>query len=254
MFEPLQITAHLAGSIALARPEDLSLDGILAAQILRRHYGDEFYYLPDPKERMMFARLPLEMRGKPSPEIQRMETGDVWFDVKEQIQDKSLWYWSCSSAQINIRARDTHYWNKRFDTQPSLSDHIDFGGRVEKILIEQGRYKAYHMPLPTLVTEEIVWYASGDAEPIADLLQCVGALGKKRSYGNGAILSVDVQPIEQDWSEWHKNELIRPVPGPLFDQTQATPLDIQHIAYRAPQWHTNNQTWCVTKAVRHVTE
>ena len=235
--QPLQITAYVAGSISLARPEDLALDGLLAYQVLRKHFGSDFYTLPDPKEVLYFARLPLEMRG----ESVSVQTGDL-FPVE------SLWYWACSSAQIAVKGRDTQYWNKRFDTQAALSDHIDFGGRVEKILIEQGRYKAYHMPLPTLVCDKVVWYAYGDAEQIADLLCPIMAIGKKHSQGNGHVIQWEIEPIAEDWSEWKDGKLMRPIPGPLA--RGITPLDIQYIAYRAPQWHSSNQMMCVVKGMR----
>jgi CRISPR type IV-associated protein Csf3 len=237
MPQPLQITAYVAGSIALARPSDLALDGLLAYQVLRKHFGSDFYSLPDPKEVLYFARLPLEMRG----EAVFTQTGDLF-------PSKQVWYWACSSAQIQVKGRDTHYWNKRFDTQPALSDHLDFGGKVEKILIEQGRYKAYHMPLPTLVCDKVVWYAYGEMEPIADALCPIAAIGKKRTSGNGYVLRWEIEPTSEDYSEWKDDKLMRPIPGPLAQGM--TPLDIQHIAYRAPQWHTANQAMCVVKAVR----
>lgn len=246
--QPLKITAYVAGSIALARPEDLALDGILAYQVLRKHFGDEFYHLPDPKETLFFAKLPLEMRGTPSPLMTMLHTGAKWIEPPYLLDD-SLWYWSVSSAQIAIKGRDTIHWNKRFDTQAALSDHIDFGGRVEKILIEQGRYKAYHMPLPLLVCDRVVWYAYGEMEAIADLLTGIASIGKKRTSGNGSILRISIKPMGQDWSEWRDGTLMRPIPGPLAQHI--TPLDIQHIAFRAPQWHSANQCMCVTKGVRH---
>lgn len=244
--QPLCITAYVAGSIALARPEDLSLDGLLAYQVLRKHFGDEFYTLPDPKEELRFARLPLEMRGKPSKKIEAMQTGDIW--QSRTVQDDSCWYHACSSAQIAVKGRDTQYWNKRFDTQAELSKHLDFGGRVEKILIEQGRYKAYHMPLPTMVTDKVVWYAVGDSEQIADFLCPIMAMGKKRVQGNGHVLRWTIEPMAEDYSEWRDGVLMRPIPGPLAHSM--TPLDMQHIAYRAPQWHPMNQALCVVKALK----
>jgi CRISPR type IV-associated protein Csf3 len=251
VMQPLQITAHLAGSISLARPQDLALDGILAVQVMRRHYGNDFYTLPDPSEHLMFARLPLVMRGKPTASVESAETGYVLWDSATRTRDESLWYWSCSAAQIDVHARDTQYWNKRFDTQPGLSDHIDFGGKVEKIIIEQGRYKAYHMPLPTLVTDKVTWYAYGEREAVANLLQGVSAIGKKRVQGNGYCLRWDVEPIADDWSEWRDDQLMRPLPGPLVDAEQIRPLNMEYIAFRAPQWHPLNQAMCVTKAVLH---
>jgi len=234
----------------LARPEDLALDGLLSYQILRRHFGEEFYFLPDPREHLLFCRLPLEMRGDPSPRIQNMRTGDRWIVPAENIADKSLWYWACSSAQIEVKGRDTQYWNKRFDTQASLSDHIDFGGKVEKILIEQGRYKAYHMPLPTLVCDKVTWYAYGDIDKVSDLLKDIRACAKKRSYGNGSILRWEITQIQEDWSTWKVNKLMRPLPRQLGASVQWELFDMQHTAFRAPQWHPGNQTMCVTKGQR----
>jgi len=246
----IKITASIAGSIALARPQDLSLDGILATQVLRAHYGNDFYTLPNPSEHLRFARLPLELRGRPSPEVAQADTGYVLFDVATRHKDDSLWYWACSAAQIHVKARSTQYWNKRFDTQASLSDHIDFGGRVEKILIEQGRFKAYHMPLPTLVCDKVEWYAYGDGEHVALFLQGVSALGKKRAYGNGAVLRWEIEQRAEDESEWHAGQLMRPIPGPLVNLDSVTPLHLEHIAFRAPQWHPLNQAMCVTAAHR----
>ncbi len=252
MDQPMRIIAYLAGSIALARPEDLALDGLLAYQVLRKHFGSDFYTLPDPKDVLYFARLPLEMRGAPDASVERLQTGEVWYHRGQGIADESLWYWACSSAQIEVKGRDTQYWNKRFDTQASLSDRIDFGGRVEKILIEQGRYKAYHMPLPTLVTDKVTWYAYGDMEAVADVLIAIVAMGKKRVQGNGHVLRWEITPMDEDYSLWHDDRLMRPVPGPLLRGIQwDIPFNLQHSAFRAPQWHAANQALCVVGGKRH---
>lgn len=247
--EAIRITAHVAGSIALARSEDLALDGLLAYQVLRKHFGEEFYHLPSPHECLYFARLPLEMRGRPSPIIRQLPTGAKWMEPGTDTMDDSLWYWSCSSAQIEVKSRDTQYWNKRFDTQAGLSDHIDFGGRVEKIIIEQGRYKAYHMPLPTLVCNKVVWYAYGDAAKISDLLSPITGISKKRSQGQGHVLRWEIEVMQEDWSEWRDGWLMRPVPAPLAGEMlkQGGGWNMQHIAFRAPQWHPANQMMCITK-------
>lgn len=247
---PLKITAQMAGSIAIARPEDIALDGILAYQVLRRHFGGEFYYLPNPQEVLYFAQLPLEMRG--SPEVQKLATGDVWMNTGQGIVDESLRYWSCSSAQIQIKGYGTLHWNKRFDAQASLSDYIDFGGKVEKVIIEQGQYKSCHMPLTVIKCDSVRWYVYGDKGGIENLLSDVPAIGKKRAQGNGTVLKWTVEQIPEDYSEWKSGDLMRPIPGPIFDQSHATPLDIQHIAFRAPQWHSANQCMCVTSAKRRL--
>jgi hypothetical protein len=251
MFSPVKVTAYLANSIGMARPQDLALDGILAAQALKRHYGAEYYYLPDPTEHLHFARLPLAMRGRPSGALGAAETGYVLWDAATRAKDESLWYWACSSAQMTIEARDTNHWVKRFDTNPKLSDYIDFKGKRGKIIIEQGQFKAYYMPLPVLIAEKIEWYAYGDVEQIAPLLRPIIALAKKRSQGKGHVLRWEIEEITDDWSEWHNGQLMRPIPGPLVDHTQIRPLNMEYIAFRAPQWHPLNQAMCVTKAVLH---
>ena len=235
--QPLKITAHLASSIAISRPEDIALDGLLSYEVLRRHFGADFYTLPDPKEQLLFAALPLAMRGAHI----EAATGDLF-------PTATCWYWACSSAIVDVKGRDRQYWNKRFDTAPALSDHIDFDGKREKVLIEQGRFKAYHMPLTTVVASAIVWYAYGDRDVIADILCPVAVIGKKRVQGNGRVLAWEIEPIAEDYSEWRDDTLMRPLPMPLVDVTAITPLDMQHIAYRAPQWHRANQCLCVVKA------
>jgi CRISPR type IV-associated protein Csf3 len=248
--QAMQITAYVAGSIALARPEDLALDGILAYQSLRKHFGEEFYFLPAPKESLCFASLPLEMRGSPSERIQALSTGNTWIDAEHK--DASLWYWACSSAQIDVKGHGMQHWNKRFDTKASLSDHIDFAGKREKILIEQGRYKSYHMPLPTLVCDTLRWYACGDLERVAELLLPVMAMGKKRAYGNGHVLRWEIVPMYEDFSEWRENCMTRPIPGPLLQGVEwAEPFNMQYMAYRAPQWHNANQALCVVGGKRN---
>ncbi|WP_220211498.1 hypothetical protein [Reticulibacter mediterranei] len=249
--QPLSVTAYLAGSIALARPSDISLDGLLAYQVLRRHMGNDFYTHADGREVLCFARLPLEMRGEIPEAVSKLQTGDVWMNPRQGIIDQSFWYWSCSSAQTVVAARQTQYWNKRFDTHPALSNHVDFGGRVEKVIIENGRYKAYHMPLSTLITDKIVWYAYGNLEEIRTLLTPITAIGKKRSYGNGMVMRWSVEPMEEDWSEWKEQELMRPLPGAtaLHWATRGA-FDLEHRAFRAPQWHPANQAMCLSKGRR----
>jgi CRISPR type IV-associated protein Csf3 len=246
MFEPLAITAYLESSIGIGRPEDISLDGILTHEVVRKHFGYSFYTLPDPKEILYFARLPLEMRGFPSERIQGLQTGDIWID--KEHQDSSPWYWACSRTQLEVKGRGTLYWNKQI--AENMTDSIDFQGRRGKIIIEQGQFKSYHMPLSTLITAKALWYAYGEKEQIADLLLPIMALAKKRDQGVGHVLRWAIEPTMEDYSEWKDGKLMRPLPV-IGNWQEVTPTDIQHIAFRAPQWHTANQQMCVVAGVRH---
>lgn len=246
MFEPLAITAYLESSVGIGRPEDISLDGILAYEVLRKHFGYSFYMLPDPKEVLYFTRLPLEMRGLPDKRIQALQTGEVWID--KNTPDINPWYWACSSTQMQIRGRDTLYWNKQI--AESMTDSIDFQGRRGKIIIEQGQFKSYHMPLTKLIASKVMWYVHGDKEQIASILLSIMAIGKKTSQGNGRVLRWVIEPTMEDYSEWKDGKLMRPLPV-VGNWQEVTPLDMQHIAFRAPQWHPANQGMCVISGIRH---
>jgi CRISPR type IV-associated protein Csf3 len=246
MFEPLCITAYLESSIGVSRPEDVSLDGILAHEVLRKHFGYSFYSLPDPKEVLYFARLPLEMRGLPSERVQELQTGALWID--QAHQDISPWYWSCSRTQLQIRSRATQYWNKQI--AESMTDSIDFKGRRGKIIIEQGQFKSYHMPLAKLIAARAWWYVYGDKEQLATLLLPVIAIGKKTAQGQGHVLRWTIEPTLEDYSEWKDGKLMRPLPV-IGNWQEVTPLDMQYVAFRAPQWHPANQQMCVVAGVKH---
>jgi len=108
-------------------------------------------------------------------------------------------------------AEGKDHWNKRFDSR--FMDLVDFGSRRGKIIVEQGRYKAYHMPVFYYAALRIEWYAVGDRAEIERLLCCVTHLGKKRSQGYGRVIRWEVEPIEQDWSIWKDGRLTRGVPA-----------------------------------------
>lgn len=240
--EPCTVTAWLAGPLAVTRPEDLALDGLTQWALLTALLGEQFYTLPGPRKSPLFVRLPLALQGPAAARIARFRSG-FWPDIARDFQDQP-WWWACSSAElVDVAARETHYWNKRFDTREAdlLSE------QTKTVVIENGRYKAYHQPLPTVVCRAVRWHAVGDSTALATLLSEIGYLGKKRAYGEGAVARWEVTPAETDHSLWTaEGRLARPVPVESIPATWAETPVSQFIAYRAPQYLPYHQALCWT--------
>ena len=110
------------------------------------------------------------------------------------------WYYACSWARPQpwwvAEGRDA--WVKRFDSR--LSDIVDFQGRRGKVIIEEGTYKAYHMPIYYRSALRIEWYCVGDKVGIKHLLERMTHIGKKSAQGWGRVAKWDVVSWPHDWS------------------------------------------------------
>lgn len=210
MYENLKVTAYLqCGAITDAY---CPLDGILYYQGMRDRYGPQDYTVPGGHT----GQNPLTAQVVP---LQKLNPGPAW-------------YYACSFAQWShpsIEAQD--YWNKRFDNP--LADLVDFGGKRGKVIVEQGRYKAYHMPVYYRHALSVSWYVVGNKQRIEELLSTCTHIGKKIAQGWGAVLRWDVQPFRHDWSVTGPNgELMRAIPDPNGDG---------HYGIRPSYWMANNQ-------------
>jgi len=187
-FEPLRVTAYLRAGIVSDRW--LPLDAILLYQASRMQYGVQVATLPGGEAEKADVRMPLAIVHPSEPH----------------------WYYACSWAQPQPWwvAEGKDYWNKRFDA--GFAYLVDFGGRRGKVIIEQGRYKAYHMPIFYYAALKVEWYCVGDRAGIKALLSTVRHIGKKRSQGWGAISRWGVEPWNEDWSVWRDGKLARGVP------------------------------------------
>jgi hypothetical protein len=188
-YEPLRITAQFRTNVICDRW--LPLDGILWYQAHRLAFGPEQATVPG---------------GSPGA-----KRNGVHMPLKIINHGTSDWYFACSWAQPQPWwfAEDTSYWNKRFDMK--YSDLVDFGKRRGKVIVEQGKYRAYHMPVFPRVAQRAFWYCLGDRQEIEFLLSTMTNIGKKPSQGWGRVLWT-VEPWDEDWSLWHDGELMRGVP------------------------------------------
>lgn len=209
MFEPLKITAY--PRVGIQCDEYLPIDGILYAAAMRQKHGPEILTTPGQPTDAESVLLPLdchEMHGE--------------------------WFYAASFAQWEAPHTDGQsFWVKRFD--PQHSDLIDFQGRRGRVIIEQNRYKAYHMPIYYRHSLEVSWYVVGDKQRIEDLLQAVTHIGKKTAQGNGRINRWKVELWYADCSLYNDNgKLMRAIPergGILY-------------GIRPSYWDSRNQVEC----------
>jgi len=215
-FEPLRITAYLRTGVISDRW--LPLDAILLYQASRQRLGPQRRTIPGGESEGKAVSMPLQIVHPGEPD----------------------WYYTCSWAQPQPwwieEGRD--YWNKRFDQ--SFAYLVDFGYRRGKVIIEKGRYKAYHMPVFYYAALRIEWYCIGDRTGIEELLSTVTHIGKKRSQGWGRVSRWEVESWPEDWSIWRDGRLMRGIPvQDVCDSDKA--FHLQYYGVRPSYYRQANQ-------------
>jgi CRISPR type IV-associated protein Csf3 len=215
VFEPLRVTARLRTGII--SDQWLPLDAILLYQASRDAYGPQIATSPGGEPEKQGIGMPLAIVHPGEP----------------------YWYYACSWAQPQPwwAAEGRDHWNKRFDQ--GFAHLVDFGGRRGKVIIEQGRYKAYHMPIFYRVADKMEWYCVGDRKRIEALLSTVTHVGKKRVQGWGRVIRWKVESWPKDWSVWRDGRLTRGVPAE--DVAGKGMFDFVHYGLRPSYYRWENQ-------------
>lgn len=144
------------------------------------------------------------------------------------------WYYAASFAQWGPHVDGMDHWNKRFDV--AHADLIDFGTKRGNVIVEQGQYKAYHMPVYYRSALWVSWYVVGDREELHRLMPHITNLGKKAAQGWGAVLRWEIVPWPHDWSVY----------GPDGAVMRAVPAqDGILTGFRPSYWLPKNQSHCL---------
>lgn len=214
-FEPLRVTAHLRTGVI--SDQWLPLDGILLYQACRRQFGAQGATLPGGGAVCKLASVPLKIIHPGEPH----------------------WYYACSWAQPRPWwvAEGKDHWNKRCDL--GLAHLVDFHGRRGKVLVGQGRYRAYHMPVFYRVALRVDWYCAGDRADVEALLSTMTHIGKKGTQGWGRVIKWDVEPWPEDWSVWRAGKLTRGIPA--TDAAVTGPVNLMHYGLRPSYYRKQNQ-------------
>jgi CRISPR type IV-associated protein Csf3 len=209
-FIPLRVTAHL--QCGVISDTYLPLDAILHYQHMREALGSQIVTVP----------------GETTPH------GDIPDMQIAKRGTRPDWYFAASFAQWGVATDGLDHWNKRFDQQHGHL--VDFSGKRGKVIVEQGAYKAYHMPVAYRHALTVTWYLVADQAWVTRLLAQTTHLGKKASQGWGAVLRWQIEPWHADWSERDDTgRLMRAIPQPGGVR----------YGIRPSYWLARNQVPCV---------
>jgi CRISPR type IV-associated protein Csf3 len=213
--EPLRIRAMLRSGVV--SDHWLPLDGILLYQSHRDQCGVQEQTFPGQYSgQMKIATLPLGI----------IHPG------------RRNWYYQCSWAQWSHNIEGQDYWNKRFDN--AFADLINFDNKRGKVIIEEAKYKAYHMPIFYRSALWVEWYCMGDKTEIEYLLSTMTHIGKKSVQGWGRVSNWFVESWNDNWSVWRNDQLMRGIPVEDVAELDR-PFQIGNYGIRPSYWKSNNQ-------------
>ena len=235
---PIAVRATLRSGIGMDLPYGLDLAGILATRIRAL----------DRKERADKGSLVTA----PLPDTTEEEPEDLALPLARCHGGGPDWHWAASCAipldpdpdpepRTFYRTLDAG-WMHRVAVRPLPYHHPS-----------KGSYRDMMVPAPIVQCREVEWRAVGDAKAIERLLRPLAYLGRRRSVGEGKVLSWTVHEVtDADPAEWaHRtdnNELIRPVPTACAEAL-AVPYDMGYYALRPPSWVPGRmQELAMTKA------
>lgn len=176
---PLVVRAELAVGLAHTAPWGVALDGLLAAQMWARMKA--WRSTGQSWERARDAVCPPDL--------------DLPLARCQPDSEDGLWHWAatCAWPGEDTGVTDVRSWTGRVDHR-----HLEqvAAGLPKVISARQGRYRDRRMPALVTPCQQVSWRAVGDPDAIAALLEPVGTIGKRRSTGEGQVLSwtVTVQP------------------------------------------------------------
>lgn len=255
--QPVTITARLQQGIALDVLFGTALDGLLASvtrdrakavaaaegRLLTGSMLDGGLDVDQPA----VVVLPLSRCAAPLPAL-----GGNPARSRDEIGDPD-WHWLCTTAYpVGLDGArthgdpDVHHQHSRIreTTLHHISDPLP-----ASLPPASGRYRMRRLPVVTTPAAAVQWHAVGDPDAIADLLNDLPAIGRRRATGEGLVLgwTVTTHP-DLPPGQWLRHghchpdgSLGRPTPHGCLDRVALT-ADRQGVAgIRPPYWHPATQ-------------
>jgi len=219
--EPLCVTATLAGEIALPQGP-LALDGLLAWAVCAREG------LAAPVEGIRPVHIPVALApgGR---------------------------FHLCSFSLAAWEAFGVRYVNRRFP----LPEAQNMGApSLKRILLSGGPCKSFRLPLESghLRDDRLTWYLQGDRARVAELLQMVTGLGKRRGVGLGRVARWEVTPVEP-WPGFpvvREGRPLRPLPVDWPGVSEGAAREYRCVSF--PYWLRAAEVECVVPDVMALPE
>ncbi|MGV9867249.1 hypothetical protein [Rhodococcus koreensis] len=185
---PLMIRARMAAGVAHGVPWGISLDGLLASEI---------------RENM--KAMAREAGGEYIPYSHDIVPEDLDLPLARCSGDGGQgWHWAATFAfpEDEVPGPHVQYWSARPDQQALEQMTAKLPALVSE---RQGRYRSRVMPLTLTVCRHLVWRAVGHPVAVAELLEPIVSIGKKRGAGHGHILSWEIteHPDAESWEFAH---------------------------------------------------
>lgn len=187
-YRPLLVRANLATGIAQASSWGIALDSLLAAEIWSGR------------------KLSIRAAGGEPPSLFDTDyPEDIDLPLARCTTTEDRWHWAATTAFPEGRPADLppdiHMWSGRVDHRAVEQMTPDLPNIVSD---RQGRYRARRMPLLVTVCRAVTWCCVGDPDAITDMVGDLTAIGKKRSHGEGHVLSWEITPLDVDeWTAGH---------------------------------------------------
>lgn len=171
---PMRVRAHLAAGIGQAAPWGIALDGLLASQLWEREK----------------AAARAAGHGY-TRALESTDPPDLDLPLDRCQPEDGPWHWAATCAHPDTVADrpDVHTWTGRVDAR----EIEQVATTLPKVVSgRQGRYRTRRMPLLVTPCGSVTWHAVGDPVAVADLLEDVRSIGKKRTSGEGHVLRWEI--------------------------------------------------------------
>lgn len=225
MAAPLTVKARLASGLVTAHPWGIALDGLLASLLWARQVNDT-----DPTH----LAWPSQSREVPDLDLPL---------ARCSCPGTGQWHWAAGCSWAADPVLDVRQWTSQPDWRGL--DRLT-GGLPASLSDRRGRWRARVMPLYCQVADTVIWRAVGDPDRIRDLLGAVHSIGKKRSQGEGRVLSWTVEPAPQlsFYEAAHlqpDGTLSRPTPDACLPPDLAAEHALARAGLRPPYMHPSRQ-------------
>lgn len=221
---PFTLTAALRSGVGMDEPYGLDLAGLLATRlraVARAQRAEAGRLVSDP----------LPDTTHPDPDDMALPLG--------RCLGGEDWHWLASCAipvepapdpetRLFYRVVDSS-WAQRAAHRPLPYQHPG-----------KGPHRDIMLPSPVVVCRAVQWRAVGDPDRVHDLMKAMDFIGRRRTVGEGKVLSWDVQ-IHADadparWCHIDGERLLRPVPVRCAEALDV-PYRLGWYAVRPPSWH-----------------
>jgi len=234
-WRPLQISCDLV-SPAILGPEGVHLDALLSYAAWRDYMElpeAQRWTMPPADTLTWVADFALPVATWIVPVLVEPGDADPRLWAPSPDGQRCAWGYCCSNVSTTWLSRE----RVAFRSKSPLNELRRYGS-AKSVNISAGRFKGIDLAYEARVAHTLTWWALGDADGVARLLERVPHIGKKHNVGSGQIKADPqgrplwrVEEADDDWSMMAADAPTRTLPW----RPELGPGRMDSI--RAPYWH-----------------